>query len=328
MPAIDLRRLRRHVWNWLPVFLEVAETGSMQLAAKRLNVTPAAVSRTVRLLQDELGAALFHRSGRGLLLNATGAALRDAIRRASSVVDAGRSDALADPFVGQLAVASLGVLTEHFVVPAILELKRSHPSLVLEHLNSGALEASADLLRGQADVAFYYEELTIEGISVERIGTTTASVYCGRGHPLFDRKRVSREQLLGHAFSVPQIGDGGRVQDGWPSDLPREVGMRVTLLRTNLEVCRSGLLLTVLPDVTAAPHVAVGELRRLGVVELPAIEMLAARHTAAPERDAARELVAAVRRIIAARNAEARRVLHERRPRERSTRRGPTPTRR
>lgn len=289
-----ISRLRRNIWNWLPAFLEVAETGSVARASRNLSVTPAAVSRTLRLLQDEVGAPLFNRVGRSLVLNATGEALRDAVRSASTTVDTGLSEALGDPFVGPLRVASIGVLTEHFVVPCLIDLKAEHPDLIPEHVNIGTGEANAQLVRGQIDLAFYYEEVTAAGIVVERLGQTSTSIYCGRGHPLFGARRVTLEQVLSHPFSVPQIGDTGRIMDGWPADLRREVGMRITLLRSNLEVCRSGALMTVLPDVTAAPDLERGLLRRLPVVELPVIELFGARHESAPERSAVRGLVDAV----------------------------------
>lgn len=288
-------RLRRTTWNWLPVFLEIAETGSVVRASRRLAVTPAAVSRTLRLLEDAVGEPLFNRVGRALALNTSGAALRDAVRAAQRAIDGGLADALGDAaFGGPLRVASLGVLTDHFVVPAVIDLVRAHPTLVPEHLNLGTADANGLLSRGQLDVAFYYEEVTAQHVLVTRIGRTPASVFCGRAHPLFRRRRVTRADVLAHPFSVPQIGDSGRVMDGWPPDIPRRVGMRITVLRSNLHVALSGALLTVLPDVTAAPHVARGELRRLGAITLPPIDVFAARHESATERGAVVTLIRAV----------------------------------
>jgi DNA-binding transcriptional LysR family regulator len=286
-----LDRLRRTTWNWLPAFLEIAETGSVARAAKRLALTPAAVSRTLRLLEDELGEPLFNRGGRTLALNTTGAALRDAVRAAQRAVDVGLSEALGSGFGGPLRVASVGVLTDHFVVPAVLDLLRAHPTLVPEHLNLRTVDANAMLSRGQLDVAFYYEDVTVQSVRVHRIGSTPASVYCGRAHPLFGRRRVGRADVLEHAFSVPQIGDTGRVMDGWPPEVPRRIGMRITVLRSNLHVALSGVLLTVLPDATAAPHVTRRELRRLPCVSVPPIEVFAARHESATERGAVIALI-------------------------------------
>ena len=291
--------LRRQIWNRLPVFLEVAETGSIGAAAKRLGLTRAAVSRTLRLLQEEVGSPLFNREGRRLILNSNGLAFQRHLRQASSAVEEGLSEMLDDAFVGRLSVASLGVLTERFVVPSLIALKAAHPDLVPEHRNITTREANAALVRGEVHVAFYYEALTAEDVTVQKIGEAGASIYCGIGHPLFGAEKITRERVLEHPFSVPQIGDSGLAMDGWPTDVQRAVGMRITMLRTNLDVCLSGLLLTVLPDVTAAPHVAERRLRRLPVVVLPRIEFYAARHARSAERGAAALLVDEVRQRIA-----------------------------
>lgn len=284
--------LRRQTWNWLPAFLEIAETGSVVAASKRLHLTPAAVSRTLRLLEAELGEPLFNRVGRRLVLNTRGSSLRDAIQSAVAAVDDGLSQTLEDPFVGSFRIGSLGVVTDAFVIPSLIELKREHAALIPESLNLRTAEATGMLARGQIDVAFYYEDLSVEGIVVERLGSTPMSVYCGRGHPLFARENLTRDDVLEHAFSVPQVGDTGQVMDGWPSELPRTIGMRITLLRSNLQVCRSGALLTVLPDATAKPF---EELRRMPIEGLPDIEVFAARPASRLERGAARALIEKVR---------------------------------
>lgn len=293
-----LTQLRRNLWNWLPAFLEIALAGSVVAAARRLGLTPAAVSRTLGLLEDALGAPVFNRVGKHLVLNAAGIALRDAVREATRAVDAGLSETTGDPFLRPLRIASLGVLTD-LVVPALLELKRAHPALVPEHLNLGAGEANQLLMRGRLDAAFYYEEVTAEGVVVEHLGQLGAAIYCGRGHPLFAARRVARADLLTHPFSVPRIGDAGRVRDGWPSDVPRRIGMRIELLRSNLTVALSGLMLTVLPDVTAAAHVRAGELRRLPALAVPAIDVFVARHRDSLGRRPVELLIAAVTATLA-----------------------------
>jgi DNA-binding transcriptional LysR family regulator len=302
-----IQRLRRNAWNWLPAFLEVAERGSVARAAAALHLTPAAVSRTLRLLEDELGQPLFARAGRALVLNGAGAALRDAARDAVVAIDRGLSAVTGDPFAGPLRVASLGVLTEELVVPCLAALRTAHPQLLPEHVNAGAAESNALLARGRLDVAFHYEAPTSDGLAVERLGDLGASVYCGRRHPLWSAARPGRRDILAHPFSVPQIGDTGRVLDGWPADWARQVGMRITTLRSNVEVCRSGALLTVLPDVTAAPGVAAGELRRLPFTALPRIPVFAARHRATADRAAVQAVIDGVRARIRAANLAARR---------------------
>lgn len=63
----------------LESFLRSSEQGSFSEAARRLSLTPAAVSRNVATLERNLGVRLFHRSTRSLTLTEEGEAFRLAI---------------------------------------------------------------------------------------------------------------------------------------------------------------------------------------------------------------------------------------------------------
>lgn len=292
------------MWNWLPAFLAVAEHGTTASAAKHLGLTGAAVSRTVRLLEDRLGQPLFHRHGRTLSLNDRGARLRDAVRGAFGGVEAGLRALELEGRVDPLRVSSLGLLTEHYVVGALLQLDPATAPRRPEHFNQRPREAIDALRRYTLDLVFHDDELDAEGLLVEDVGHAPKSVYCGRGHPLFEGPDPDVEVMLAHPFSVPQVGDSGSPMDGWPSRLPRVVGMRVTLLRSNLEVSRSGRFLTVLPDVTARDAVRSGELRRLGAPELSPIALKAVRRPEDADDPALDRVVSSVRRAVEADRAE------------------------
>lgn len=63
----------------LESFVRSADLGSFSEAARRLSLTPAAVSRNVAILERNLGVRLFHRSTRKLTLTEAGEAFRQAI---------------------------------------------------------------------------------------------------------------------------------------------------------------------------------------------------------------------------------------------------------
>ena len=86
--------------NALLAFEVVAKTGSVRAAAESMSVTPGAVSRQIRLLEDHFGTALFQRQGRGLSLTNPGKAYYqqisehfDGLRDAGKILhrNAGRS---------------------------------------------------------------------------------------------------------------------------------------------------------------------------------------------------------------------------------------------
>lgn len=64
----------------LESFVRSAESGSFSAAARRLGLTPAAVSRNVALLERNLGVRLFQRSTRGLTLSEAGERFRQSVQ--------------------------------------------------------------------------------------------------------------------------------------------------------------------------------------------------------------------------------------------------------
>lgn len=84
--------------NLLRVFAVVAECGSVTEAAARLYLTQPAVSAALRRLTTAVGAPLFVRSGRGLVLTSRGRRLAEAVRpHLHALVDATRAPASFDP---------------------------------------------------------------------------------------------------------------------------------------------------------------------------------------------------------------------------------------
>jgi DNA-binding transcriptional LysR family regulator len=61
----------------LKYFAEVARTGSLRQASETFFVAPSAISKQISNLERELGAALFDRSPRGVVLTLAGQLLLD-----------------------------------------------------------------------------------------------------------------------------------------------------------------------------------------------------------------------------------------------------------
>lgn len=303
-----LQAVVRDVWNWLPTFRAVAETEHLPTAAERLHVTPAAISRTIGLLEERLDKKLFNRSGRSIVLNENGRALLEEVRTGMMNVERGLKTVTREPLDGPIRVSATGVLTNHFVTPGLLRIAEAHDGAKPVLRNLRTQEAAQGVVRGEIDVGFFYEPMTFEGLEIEKLGETTSSIYCGEGHPLFEREDPDLEEILEHPFSVPGLGDTGRVMDDWPTDLPREVGMRIMLISTNLEVCKSGQFLTVLPDVTAEAELERGGLRRFPYDVLPPTELFAARRKTDDEAGAANEVIRVVREVVEERAAEIERL--------------------
>lgn len=265
-----------NLWSYLPAFRAVAETEHLPTAAAQLHVVPSALSRSVKLLEQAVGSELFVRRGRRLVLSARGRLLLAAVQQGALALERGVAAARGGPFEGELRIGTIGVLTNHVVLPVLLELAREQPELVPSMQNCRPTEANHRLALGGLDLAFYYDAVPLEGIWCGRLGALSASIYCGREHPLYKARKLSERLLSEHPFSAPQLGDRNVPMDGWPVHLERKVGFRIELLYSNLEVALSGRYLTVLPDIAARPYLGRKRLRRLPFDLIPDIEVFGA----------------------------------------------------
>ncbi len=167
------------VWDLYRSFLAVAETGSFTAAARRLKTTQPTVGRQIAALEAQLGAALFTRSPRGLVLTSTGqevvasaetmAAAAAAAERGSSAAAEGESGAV------RLAAGDLGGVE---VLPPILaDFSQAHPRIEVELVLSAHNE---DLLRGHADLAVRLARPTQRSLLARRLGSVRVGLFAHR----------------------------------------------------------------------------------------------------------------------------------------------------
>jgi DNA-binding transcriptional LysR family regulator len=135
----------------LAIFAETVATGSMSAAARRLGISPSAVSQAIRLLERQGGVTLLHRSTRKLSLTEAGERYYPHCRR---MLDAAHAAAEAlqqarDAPTGELRVAAPVGFANH-IAPALAPLLAEAPQLRLRLLVDDAM---IDLIEARIDVA-------------------------------------------------------------------------------------------------------------------------------------------------------------------------------
>src|SRR6202789_486434 len=90
----------------LRTLIHVAERGSLSKAADRLRIAQPALSRQVRMLEEELGVALFTRHRRGMVLTERGGEVLKHASRVDAELDEIRASAsdVDMPLTGQIAI--------------------------------------------------------------------------------------------------------------------------------------------------------------------------------------------------------------------------------
>lgn len=115
--------------NALLAFECVARTGSMRAAADDLFVTPGAISRQVRLLEEHFGTALFIREGRGLTLTLTGNAyFQEISQHLEGIRQAG---ALLHQNAGHRVIRlhSFTTFATRWLIPHLATFQLAHPDI-------------------------------------------------------------------------------------------------------------------------------------------------------------------------------------------------------
>ena len=231
MPLSRYRRVA-NLWNWLPAFRAAAEYESIQRAALALSMSASALSRTVRLLEDAVGVALFLRSPTGLTLTVEGESLLLATRHAMRTIDES-IDATRPTVMPSFILAGCGP-----ALPTLLaRCVSAQPEIWRDaavRLRSVAADQVRDLLlRGEIDFALMRDAPTTPDIFGVAVGQLQISTW---GLP-----EATATPSIEIAFTEATVHHGG---DG-------AARLLVDGLAEGIELARASRLRLRCPDVLA-----------------------------------------------------------------------------
>ncbi|GGB12270.1 LysR family transcriptional regulator [Brucella endophytica] len=137
----------------MEVFVEVAEQASFAAAARRLHLSPSAVSKVISRIEERLGTGLLVRSTRSLRLTQEGEVYlkhaRDILTQIDEAERTITSGACATPR-GRLRVNASVPIANCWVTPFLPEFLEKYPEIELDFSLTDAL---IDLIEDRTDVA-------------------------------------------------------------------------------------------------------------------------------------------------------------------------------
>lgn len=147
---LDLRALRS--------FVAVASAGSISSAAHSLHIAQPALSVQIKQLEEQLGAALFDRHPRGVVLTAVGERLLghavEILRRVDVAYDDVRQ--AVDQPSGLVAIALPQSVAKFVTVPLVQEVIRQWPLIQLQMLEMSSGYIPQQLLHGLVDIGITF----------------------------------------------------------------------------------------------------------------------------------------------------------------------------
>ncbi|HEV7318069.1 MAG TPA: LysR family transcriptional regulator [Ensifer sp.] len=164
----------------MAVFLAVVEEGDFSAAARRLRMTPSAVSKIIGRLEARLGVRLLQRSTRSISLTTEGIAYAESSRRilgdmedAEFAIQPG-----AEPR-GRLRVSLPSAFGHRLIVPMLPAFIERYPDIELELDFSDAI---VDLLNGDADIAVRVAEPTDTTLVTRRLAANRRVICAAPGY--------------------------------------------------------------------------------------------------------------------------------------------------
>jgi DNA-binding transcriptional LysR family regulator len=210
----DGLRLRTNL-RQLEVFVATARGGSTRAAADRISRSQSAASTALGDLETALGAALFDRVGRRLVLNENGRAL---LPKAASLLD--QAAELQHLFSGEhatpLRVAASLTIGEVLLPERVARWKLAHPASPVRLLIGNTSEVIAAVVAFDVDVGFIEGPQTHPDLVVRPWLNDQLIIVAAPGHPLAGRTNVGVKQLRQAQWALREHGSGTReAADRW-----------------------------------------------------------------------------------------------------------------
>ncbi len=235
----------------LEYFLVVGQTGNLKRAGEILHVSAPALSKAMKVLEEELDVNLWVRDGRRITLSQAGQRL---LKRAPALIDELRKlgDSLRAEPAGckPIRIGTFEVFSTYFLT-FLDRLGWNDHSLELHELLPGEIEKY--LLEGDLDLGITYLPVPEPELDFLKVAAIEMGVFTKKGA----FSGVSQPEIPFVVPVMPLQGTPTRVRglDGWPEDAyRRKVLHQVTLLESALELCRQGRVAGYFPVFVVNEH--------------------------------------------------------------------------
>ena len=235
-------------WGHLRFFLELARTGSLSRAARRLGVDRNTVARRVAALEEELGIALFERGPQGWTRTSAGDDLAALASRVEEDVLAlaRHADARDRAVAGTVRLTTASHVAARLLAPALPALRERHPGLVLE---IAVDQRTFDLTRREADLALRMGRPRDAGLVMRKLSDVAYALYASPSY--LGRRRavdLASDAFVGFDESLASVP-----QERWLAKVApaRRVAFRCNSTAALQAAARSGMGVAVLPCFAA-----------------------------------------------------------------------------
>ncbi|WP_406098435.1 LysR family transcriptional regulator [Streptomyces sp. NBC_01013] len=243
---MEIRRLRH--------FMAVITHGSFTAAARAELIVQSALSTSVRNLERELGADLFERTGRRVVLTEAGRALLPSARTVPAGTDAARDAvaAVSGLATGRVRIGTIQTLTCVDLAAQLASFHRLWPGVQISLREATTPELLAGVRTGELDLAYLAPdgaELP-EGIVAFASWQEDLVLITAPGHRLATAGRTLIKDLAEEPFVDLRAGTGLETavrRLAAHCGLERRITCDVTQIRLLVDLVRAGIGVAIVP---------------------------------------------------------------------------------
>jgi LysR family nitrogen assimilation transcriptional regulator len=190
----------------------VANTLNITHAAMRAHVSQPALSRQIRLLEQELGTRLFKRKARGVVLTETGQRLVDRTRVLLSNVARMKSEIMssADEPVGTVRLAASNSLSGLLTSRVVARYRRTYPQVSIHVTENTSMMVRESIANDGADVALLSDRESFTTLTKMPLVTESLLLIAPLEVGLDLSRPVSAKSLTGHNLILTPFPNGLR----------------------------------------------------------------------------------------------------------------------
>lgn len=245
----------------MTVFVAVAEEQGFAGGARRLGMSPPAVTRAIAALEDRLGIKLLTRTTRYVRVTDAGQRYLEDARRIIHEVDEADETAAgihAEPR-GHLAVTAPILFGKLFVIPSIVDYLQRYPEM---DVSAVFLDRVVNLLEEGLDVGIRIGELPDSSMKAIRVGSVRR-VVCASPLYLESRGTPTHPAELAQHLVISASAVSPVVEWKFAQGLVVRVKPRLTVTSNDaaIETVIRGMGLTRLLSYQVAPYLASGQLQ-------------------------------------------------------------------
>lgn len=183
----------------LEYFKEVAESGHLTNAAKKLNIAQPALSVSISRLENEVGIPLFDRVGRGIYLNKCGEIYLEYVNQVLDTMERAQH-ALTTYCERQENILNLGIVSKPFPQMVLAKFKEKFPTSRVRQINIMSDEVAEELMREDVDYVIASQFCQEGGIVGELLKEETICLAVPAWHPLASKEWVHLSDAANETF--------------------------------------------------------------------------------------------------------------------------------